>query len=467
MLRKIIVKISCLLEKIILPQRTVRLFSCALIGLVLINSHCANAQNTQLQSKSTDNVPHQPILNLLNQQQNQAAYQLATKHLAQWEGDADFDLAFALAAKAVGNLEQAVFAFERLLENNPGSGQIRYFLAVTYYEIENFSAAQQQFTLLQNSASNTKLQQQSQQYLNVIKQRIKRKLGHWQNWLKLSGGYDSNANNGIKDEFITLPLFGTVRLFEQSREIKSAYADAQAQLVYVKPQNQISTWYAGVDAQHINFSEKYAWSRTFIGALAGYKSQWHNLDWDINGFYHRLILDGNNYLNYGGMNAGISYPIDKTNRVGLVVSYAKESYLKFSQLDKDQTIASIWYSQQFNKNIKQKFDLRIGTEDADDLDADHISRNLWGASYLYQWRINSLWGLQVKADYLSSEYQGIEPSLNSKQSADLLRAEVELQYRFMSQWSALVNLNHMQNNSNAILYDYDRDKLQLSIKYDF
>ena len=410
---------------------------------------------------------HQQIVELLNQQKPQAAYQLALLNVIQWEGETEFDLAYALAARAAGELEQAVFAFERLLENHQGANQVRYYLAVTYYEIGNLTAAEKQFTLLESNATKNTFKKQSQHYLKIIREAIKSKSGHWQNSLMFSTGYDDNANNGIKDEFINVPSLGTFKLFPQSRQIKSAYADMQAQLVYVKPQDQISSWYVGIDAQHINFNKQYAWSRTFAGVMAGYQSRWQKFDWDINAFYHLLKLDGDNYLNYGGVNANIAYPLTKISQTGLLLSYAQESYQKHTQLDKNQNIASLWYSNQINAKMQQKVDIRIGSEQADESEHDYISRDFWGASYQYQWRINRLLSFQSKLDYIDSKHLSIGSFSNIKQKVDLLRAEVQFKYQFKPQWNALLTLNHMQNNSNVILYDYERNKLQLSVKYDF
>ena len=414
-----------------------------------------------------DPSPDKEIIRLLNQQEAQAAYRLAISQLDAWEGDSQFDLAYALAAKAVGELEQAVFAFERVLEMNPDSLQARYFLAVSYFEIGQYTSAQDQFNLLQASEASHEFGSQTSQYLQAIQQRLKSKDNHWQNSIKLAAGFDDNANNGIKDEFIHVPLLGNVRLFEQSREIETAYLDADVQVLYVSPQNQLSAWYAGASVQHIAFDKEQAWERTFYGAVAGYKSKWSQMDWDVNLFYRPLTLDGDAYLDYAGLSANLSYPLSKNSQLGALVSYAIEDYDSLSGLDKDQIIAGVWYSQELNQGMKHRFDLRLGTESADLKTAAHIDRDLWGASYQYEWQWHHQWGFVGKIDYLDSDHKGVEPLFGVQQKAELIRAELQLEYRFVSKWSAYLTLNHMNNSSNLTLYDYDRSKLQMSIKYSF
>jgi len=414
--------------------------------------------------------PHQEILNLLKSNNTADAYQLALSYLPEWEGELKFDFAYGLVAKAAGHLDHAVYSFERVLEQTPKSEQVRYFLAVTYFEMGNFVAAKKQFELLQQSLIQQQLadsdyHQQSQQYLNVISRKSKK--AHWNNWLQLSLGFDDNANNGIKDEFITVPVLGSVRLFEQSLEIESAYTDAQLQFMYVKPQDQLSAWYAGVDARHLTFNDSLAWSRTFFRAMAGYKNRWQQLDWDINIFYRPLLLDNHAYLHYTGLSTNASYLINKITNLGLTLTYAQEQYYQLAELDKDQSIASLWLAYKSAPSVNHRFELRYAKEQTDNKANAYNDRDLWGASYLAKWAINNKWIIHGKLDYLNATHQGVTPLFLIKRQDKLSRAEVQLEHRFIAKWSALLKLNHLRNSSNTPLYDYDRNTLSMAIRYSF
>lgn len=433
------------------------LFQLCLIGTIATTSQLCFAKNS----------PYQDIMKLLELQKYESAYQLSQTELNEWEGDVQFDFALALSARSVGNLEQAVFAFERVISSEPSFIQARYLLAVTYFEIGNLIAAQQQFTLVQAHYEHTVYTDQTTQYLNAITQRINRKSSHWQNWAKLSVGFDSNPNNGIKDDFVLVPLLGNVRLFEQSQQTESLFTDAQIQFLYISPQNQQSAWYAGVDAQNISFDETNAWSRTFLGATAGYKSRWQRIEWDLNGFYRNLSLDSNAYLDYSGLSANFSYSISDLTYAGMMLLYAKENYDQLSELDKNQSVASIWLSNQINQTMKHKIDFRFGSERASDKDAKHIERDIWGIGYQYNWQFSNQWGLSGKLDYLKTKHQSAQPLFGIVQQDKLLRAALEFEYRFSSPWRASLTANHIRNSSNIVLYDYDRNKVQLSLKYAF
>ena len=413
----------------------------------------------------TDN-PQQQILSLLKANQVQQAYQLATSSLEQWEGEPEFDYAFALAAKAAGELQPAVFAFERVLNRQPDSFYAGYYLAVTYFELNQWQAAQNQFELLQQSQAKHQYQANIANYLGAIRRRLSQQSGHWQNWLQLGAGVDSNANNGVEDEFVNIPWLGNIRLFEQSREIESAYSDIQGQLLYAKPLSQQSAWYAGASIQSAQYSKSLAWDRTYFNALAGYRDKWQNLDLDFSAFYRPLRLDGDSYLDYSGLVVNGGYPLTASSRIGGSVSLALESYQQVNHRDKEQFIASIWFS----KNVKQvnhKFILRAGTENARAKGNPHIDRDLWGASYLINWRINRQTSLLGKFDYLDGDHKAVEPLFQTKRKTELTRLEARLNYQFLPNWQASVTVSHINHNSNLLLYDYQRTKAMASVRYSF
>jgi hypothetical protein len=280
-------------------------------------------------------------------------------------------------------------------------------------------------------------------------------------------GHDNNPNNGIKDEFIPVPLLGNVRLSEQSQQINSIYADAHLQLLYINPLNQQSAWYAGIDAQKISFDKTHAWSRTFLGASAGYKSKWQQIKWDLSLFYRSLSLDSDAYLDYAGLSANFSYSINELNDVGIVLLYTAENYEQLSELDKNQSVASIWFSNQISQAMKHKVDFRFGAESAKGENAQHIERDIWGIGYQYNWQFSNHWEFLGTIDYLETKHQGLQPLFGIVQEDKLLRAALEVEYRFDSPWRTSLAVNHMRNSSNLVLYDYDRSKLQLSVKYAF
>ena len=415
---------------------------------------------------ANSNNPQKQILSLLEAGEVNEAFQLANDSLDEWEGEPAFDYALAMATKAQGKLQLAVFAFERVLNRQPRSYFARYYLAVTYFDMGQWSAAQHQFELLLQSQAEQRYTESVNRYLYIIKRQLSRQSSHWQNWIEVGAGNDSNANNGIEDEFINVPWLGDIRLFEQSREIDSGFFEAQAQVLYAKPISQQQSWYAGVNVQSTQYSDALAWDRTYFSLLAGYQSQWRAIAFDFSVFHKPLRLDEESYLDYSGMVVNGAYPLSNFSLIGASVSYAVESYQQSNSQDKEQFVSALWFEYE-RQQLQHKLVVRIAGENAKTAGSSHVGRNLWGASYQLLWQLNQAFVFSGKVDYLNGEHRAPEPLFLTTRKTELSRIEARLDYYFSPHWRASITINHMSHSSNIALYDYDRSKAMASIRYSF
>jgi len=425
-----------------------------LIGLLSFSTN-ASSQN-----------PQQQILLLLESGEATKAFELAESAMDDWEGDPAFDYAFAMAAKATGNTQLAVFAFERTLNRQPSAYLPRYYLAVTYFDLRQWSAAQSQFQMLQQSQSEHQLSENVTHYLRIIQRQLQRQTSHWQNWIAAGMGSDSNANNGIEEEFVNVPWLGDIRLVDQSREISSSYSELQAQLLYVQPVSQRRTWYAGINGKTTQYADSLAWDRTYLSLIAGYQFQWQIVEFDLSAFHRPLRLDGDEYLDYSGIVISGAYPLSTKSHIGASISYAQEKYPSSQNRDKEQFVAAIWFDYKSNR-LHHKWILRVAGENASEKGNEHVGRNLWGAAYQAFWQINRDWALLGKVDYLEGEHRAPEPLFLTTRETDLLRIEAQLSYRVTQHWMVSLTASHMQHDSNLTLYDYERSRVMAAIRYSF
>lgn len=410
--------------------------------------------------------PHIKIINLLKQNQATEAFNLANQSAAEWEGEPNFDYAYALSARAVGKFQLAVFAFERVLNNKPDSYLGRYHLAVTYFDMQHWQAALHQFQILGQQKEKHRLSEDVDRYERILKRRLGQQEDHWNNWLQLTVGTDSNANNGIKDEFINIPLFGDVRLFEQSREIQSNFAELQGQLLFIRPIDQKRAWYGGMSGQLVQYEKALAWDRLYLNTSVGYRFKWQQFDFDVGVFYRPLRLDGDNYLAYSGGVFEASYDLTATSKLGTSLSYAMEDYDQGKSRDKKQLVVAFWLNQHIN-NFNHKLVLRYGDESAQEKSSKHIERALWGASYHIYWQIDNQFAWLANVDFLNGDHSAVEPLFQQKRDTKLTRIETRLNYQFLPQWLASFGLSYMTHDANIALYDYKRSRAFISVRFGF
>ena len=82
---------------------------------------------------------------------NQAAWSQAQAMRNQWESDTAFDTLYGSLALANGKPHEAVFALERVIVQEPGNVQARFYLAKAYFESGDKENAQTQFLAVRNS----------------------------------------------------------------------------------------------------------------------------------------------------------------------------------------------------------------------------------------------------------------------------------------------------------------------------
>jgi outer membrane protein len=406
-------------------------------------------------------------LEALIQQQNQsAAWQLASELMPEQEGDPRFDYLFALAARGSGHLHQAVFALERALLSRPQSSDIRLALAVSYFDLGNLPAAEREFQLLTKTSLPDRAASLVQGYLQRIEKLRNPEQGYWQNWLQLGAGRDSNPNSGVDEEFLFIPLLGQVRLFEQSQERDSSFSELQAQLNWILPQDQHSAFYLSAGLLHSEYAEDVVFSRTYASATAGYQTRWQ--DYRLSGevFYRPIQLDGNSYLDYKGLKTTISHPIGVNLELGLDLTYARQSYDELTALDKSQLLAEGWLSSRFGM-AEHKVHLRWGAENSQQNRTNFNSRGYLGVGYRWQQLFSDHWTSNLSLDYLSGEYDQPHPLFGEVRDDSYRRAELEVSYRFNPQWRVLATISHMRNDSNIVIYQYRRTRAMLGVRYAF
>lgn len=406
------------------------------------------------------------IQTLLEQKSSADAYALAIQHQADLEGDVPFDYAFGLAARAEGELNQAIFAFERVLQVQPDALDARLMLAASYFDLGNLDAAEKELSVLNRfNIDNAALNETVQTYLTAIKKRRSQLDNRWQSNVQVGFGSDSNPNNGVADEFINIPALGTVALFEESLENSSVYADFYGQVAYMKAINQHSSWQFAGSVLHAEYEDDLALNRTFATASLGYQTRYQQIDFSGSVFYRPLWLDGDTLLDYYGMMVTTSKQVKSTFVVGVDLSVSQEDYSDFRGFDRDQILANAWLELPQSVGF-HRLAVRFGQEQAAD-NQDFLDRDLLGIGYRWQQKIDQRWEYSLSLDYLDSEYQGINPLFGTAREDSFFSSDLEIRYAMAERLALMSRLSYLQNDSDIPIYEYERVKIWLGASYEF
>ena len=419
----------------------------------------ANANEEQIAKK---------IRALLLENKIEDAYEVARTHRNNFEGSYSFDYALGLVQRASGELNQAVFTFERILQFKPKQVDSLYMLAVSYYELGNLEAAKNEFTRLSELALPSNIETIVNRYLLAIDEQQKRaSSGLWNASLQLGAGNDSNPNNGIVDEFITIPTLGDVRVFDGNRELSSNYIDANGQISITKPITQKSKWFAAASVLHVEFDNELALSRTFVDTRLGYQRDIGKFKFDTSTYYQPIWLAGESFLQSLGANIGLKHPLYQRVFWGAQISYSQQKYIDRPLLNRDQIVGNLWIEAPLLGGT-QRFSGRYGNENAEESnDQDFIGREFFGFGYQWSKSISQQWGYKITLDHLISEYNGLNPLFVSIREDDFIRAELELRFRPSSSWLWLTKISHINNDSETPIFKYRRSIAWLGARYTF
>ena len=403
---------------------------------------------------------------LINQKRLSDAYQLALKYEQELEGDAQFDYLLGISAKAVKDWQRAVFAFERILLESPNNLNARYALGVTYFELNNLDAAQREFSRINALSVSPDLAASVDMYQQAIERRKALQEQHWSSWLKVKLGYDSNPNSGVDQEFIEIPRLGQVLLFEESQENASQLFTLEGKTEYFSPINQLSSWAASASIQHSSYSDSLAFDRTFLNFNLGYQTELANSVWQLGTYYRTLRLAGDAYLDIVGIDMGAHYPLDETSKLGANILLSQESYQDQPLLDKQTALFDAWFQKLSSWGV-HKFFIRMGKDSADINSNDIASRKLMGAGYRWDYTISEEWLLNFDLDYLSADYEEINPIFLDERNETFIRGQLEVVYKLTTDWVALAELTIINNDSNLAIYEYQRNNAVIGVRYDF
>ena len=408
----------------------------------------------------------QHIIALLNEQRFSEAYALANEHQNELEGEADFDLAFGLAAKANDNCNLAVYALERVVQAQPQAVSARFALASCYYQLANLAAAELEFNYLVQQKISPQMQAAAEQHLKAITRRQHNDNAGWHNAIQLGLGQDSNPNNGIEDEFINVPLLGQVKLFEQSQALSSSFYDVNAQFSYVAPLNQTSRWYTSFGASFTGYSEELAPSKSNLSAILGYNTKLAGKDVGARLFYRPLWLDGDDFLNYYGLIFDAEQTVFSQSSIGAELTIGRLDYRNFDELSRDQQFLNLWFETPTFSGLS-RFSLKFGDEQSLDSTVDFNSRQLYGAAYSFAQQLSVRWHYKFSADYLQAEYDQPHPLFAQTREDKFVQAVFDLNYQWQADWLLTAQVSLVDNRSNLTLYDYNRSNLWLGARYQF
>lgn len=420
----------------------------------------------------------QRLIELVDQQNYQAAYRLADSLFDLLAGEPDFDYLYGLSAYHAGFYQEAIFAFERTLLVRPQDAPARYALALVYYKVNNLVAAEQEFTILKKQSDNALIKQNSQNYLAQIKHSQSKNKSSTLAKVSVGVGYDSNVGAGLSEIIFPLPL-QKLGLVDFTLPKQSAYQQLlAAKILYRKPVIKSGAVLASGSVNKTLYSGLDHLETTQLDLSVGYAHSWQTLSARANLFYQKFWLGGSGYQDLTALLAKLSWQLDSKQKLALSTNFSATSNDDNSDLNLNTRSLKLSYSYRFDEHNLTAYAAHA-IEEVDNFNSaskqferDLNTFGLTLTSMIENWGQLRVQVQHQAADhpYLNETLLGQIPVLSrypNKRSDHLNSIKFELDYPLADKWLWQNSIKIMNRSSNHAIYDFDRNLITSLISYQF
>lgn len=434
-------------------------------------------------SAFADGIPE--LHSLVDANDSVAAWEMAVRMEPEHAGDPEFDFWYGLAARAAGKHQQAVFAFERVLLEQPGNARAKLELADAYYRMGNHGEARRLFEDVLATTPPDPVQQRIRTYLNAMgaadESRKTRVTGH----VTVAAGYDSNISSAtdVVDHDVYIPSFGmtTILLSPMSLEEEAGFAEFRGGVDIVQPVNQRDVRFLGISAQRRDNDDVFSggnFDYAALGITGGWMLRRGTATWriplSVQGLWAESESTGIANDDRFSFSAGLEYSRPLS---------AKSSMVWFGQAgnahvpsDETRNLWQVRLGGGYNwivdwLPLRMSTVAMVGTEPAEESGvlAEVNGRDHAALRFTASWRLTPVQSLTAALGVQASKYH--EPTFFStwgEREEVLADASLGWQWQMQRNWTLNADLSHADNASRGTaLYDYSRTQFKLGSTWRF
>jgi hypothetical protein len=407
------------------------------------------------------------VKTMLEQGKSKEAYELGRQH-PELLGDPVFDFYYGVAAIDAGNAGEGVLALERYVINFPGNTSARLELARGYYVLGEDARAREEFSAVLKTNPPEAVKFNIQRYLDAIRSR--------ESFYKTSGvaffeagfGYDSNVNAGVSNANITINgVPATVVSAGVKEHSRFEYVAAGGQLSQpVAPGVAVfgsGSYSAKFDNQASDFNQRNLNTNAGITYLKN-----KNL-YRLSGFYSRIDVDNDLFLQAPGTTAEWFYQYDELQTFNTYAQYANLNYAGTnSPRDSNFYSGGLGYRKAFIAKWQPLFSLGASySRENNTADRDDLSRDIYSGSIVFGVTPFPKWAVSIGGAYQRSLYRAPDAFLLTTRADSYYTGNAAISYAITPRLSAWVEYLYSKNNSNISLYTYSREVAAFKLRYDF
>jgi len=434
------------------------------------------AQFPAFSAEESNPPPYAELDALIAAGEHQEAFALADGGLADWEGDAEFDFLYGLAALESGNANESVYALERVAataENDLLRDRARLELARAYFVTNNLTASKNLFNAVLEQNPPPAVQQNIEAFLTLIETRENTRESTFNFQVSSSIGSDGNINSATSNGLIDTPLIGQIELNQDGQETDDNFSNTSISMNYNLPFDRDRSLGVSLNLNHLdNFST----DQFDIDSLRGELS--YNWGSDAHKFRHGVShttvnLDGSGFQDSLALNSSWQHIGANGWYQTVAASYSQIRYDTGSGAlndlrDVNQRLISGGFTK-ISGALTHSLNLYHADEDPENPNGGkHNGRNFTGLAYSLLYQLNAQHTPYLRATIQDVEHDSEHPVFfNTKRSDDNESIALGWFWRMNRKLLLTADFSYTDNSSNIELFDFSRTKIQAGFRYQF
>ncbi len=380
-----------------------------------------------------------------------------------------FDLWCGVAAVDVGRPGEGVLALERYVLQFPEDTRARLELARAYFYAGDDVRSRAEFEGVAKLTPPADVQAGIDRYLAALSARESRYLGRKTFFIEAGGGYDSNANAGVAQADIGLPVLGPVSVDPFAVRQSSGFGWLAAGADIYHPVAPGWTLSAGARGNGTFYGSASEFDLDNYGVYAaGSFQNAHNV-YTLTYAHGEIELDNSRYRWTDGVGLEWRHALSEFSSLVLYPQYARIAYAgDNAPRNADLSALSVGYRQVWPSAWQPVLNAAVFYGDEHNREGrGDLGRDLWGGNINLTLSPTPSWATNFDLGYVRSDYSAPIPLLDVTREDRNLTATITAIYLVNANFSVRAEYQYARNTSNLELYEYTRHVGAIKFRYDY
>lgn len=385
------------------------------------------------------------------------------------ERPAEFDLWCGVAAVDIGRSGEGVLSLERYVLQFPDDARARLELARAYFYAGDDVRSREEFEAVSTSKPPPEVQAGIDRYLAALADREARYRGRRLAFVEIGGGYDSNANAGVAQADIGLPVLGPVTVDDFGVRKESAFGWLAAGAEIHHPLSPGLTINGSVYGGGTFYASASEFNLANYGAALGASYRANRNQYSLAYAHGEIALDGSRYRWTDGVGFEWRRQISELSSLALAPQYARIGYDGDNAArNADLAALSVGYRQVWLRRWQPVLNATVFYGDEHNRESrGDLGRKIQGAGVDLTVSPSPFWALNAGVAYAQSDYDAPIPLIDVTRRDRNIGASLGAIYLVDRNLSVRAEYRYAKNTSNLELYEYTRHVGVLKVRYDF